>query len=379
MDKKTYDDPKLLAEACNQVFMIQGGMATLSLVGKLFSFSLGLSHITLVVMCLVGFFATKEFNPDSWKFVTAPSIYMFFNTISEFFGFFLSLDFTFTGLIIILLKTGLGLFQVSAFAVLVRNLQAQSLKGNSFYLNFMILNKEEVLEKKITEKVGKASRLGKFASKIANKGLSEEKFCRNMMTKMQEDIPMKIASKGITAIATGVFSKRNYFVLKITIVAIDLPKMLGDKSKDKEAGLAKSQKVRDILAKLPVFIRTELEYLMNLVIAGGMVKNMPTQMVLDIKEKAGMEVEIVGKDPTQQADFFYELMETISPAQPAGATGVAAAAEETVEKESTVNEVKENKVKEAAHNAKEAVQNAREKGRAKIAGFLGRGKDNSEE
>lgn len=313
LEKKTYQDTKALDAAVNQIFMVQTAMATLTLLYSLFTLSLHLHHVVTVAMTTAGFLLTKTYNPESWKYLTAPTLYIFFNGVTDFFGFFISLNFSLSGLVATLVKFGLCLVQCYGMVMLWRTLQTEAIYGNYFYLNIVVLNKDQVMETKIQEKCGKRP-FGKLVSKLVNTAVSDQKFCRKMMTQMEKEIPEKMKLKGLTATAKALFSKHNYFVLKITVTGVDVALMIKSKDEDgSQGGLEKSEKVRQVLDKLPGFIKEEVNYLLNLVIAGGMVKNMPKQLTEEMKTKAGMDVEAVGKSASDQADFFFELMSTLAP------------------------------------------------------------------
>lgn len=312
-DKKTYSDPQALNDAVNQVFMVQTCIASLVFVFSIFNLSLGLVHFMTIVMSVVGYLVTRQHNPENWKFLTAPAIFLFLSGVFGFLGYLFSFKYTMWSFLVILIRTGITLFQSVAVFILWRTLQEQSIQGGYFYLNFIVMNKNEVLEAKVKDKMGFAGNrpIGKFAGYLAGKAVSDKTFCRKIMANMEKDIPEKMRVKGITATAKAVFSKRNFFVMKLTISGIDLPRMVEGKSED-GSGAEKATKIREILAKLPAIIREEIEFILNLVIAGGMVKNMPRQMMEEMKAKAGMEVEVFGKTHAEQADFFYEVMETFA-------------------------------------------------------------------
>ena len=84
----------------------------LTVVYTILNWSLHTHHVIGALFSLMGYFATQSFDPNNWKYVALPSLYMAIMGISEFFGFIL--NFELSMLVPSLLKTALSVVQVTA-------------------------------------------------------------------------------------------------------------------------------------------------------------------------------------------------------------------------------------------------------------------------
>ena len=99
-----------------------------------------------------------------------------------------------------------------------------------FYLNMVITNKAEVIEAKVSEKVGKGMfGLGlarKAASKVAASMVTDEKLASTVSDKMVAAIPAALAERGISADIAKKYGKGAYFVLRVHVTELDKIKLL---------------------------------------------------------------------------------------------------------------------------------------------------------
>ena len=94
----------------------------------------------------------------------------------------------------------------------------------------VITNKAEVIEAKVSEKVGKGMfGLGlarKAASKVAASMVTDEKLASTVSDKMVAAIPAALAERGISADIAKKYGKGAYFVLRVHVTELDKIKLL---------------------------------------------------------------------------------------------------------------------------------------------------------
>lgn len=181
-------------------------------------------------------------------------------------------------------------------------------KGISVFINFLIVDKEKAVQQgvegKIGAKLGKGFLRDKIAAKvgsIAAKNVSDETVALKMSSKMSEMLPQKLSEMGILAEAVKVYGGGSFFVIKLTMLNIDLQVLLG-----KTAGAKKASMFEDLINLLGGNWAKEslVGQMMPLVLAKLQAK-LPEKMAEKMAEK-GLVCDIVVQSETEEALYFFE-------------------------------------------------------------------------
>lgn len=316
LNSKTYQDSKALNAACNQVFIIQTVVTVVDVLWAIATWSLKTHHVVTLVLCASGFYATKEWNPNSWMFIVIPSTILAFFSAADMLGFLFSFNYSFLRLISHAVMTGISFLQVSGVFSLWTTLMEEAVQNNTMYLNITVCNKEEFVDQKLTQKMGK---MGHFLAKAANKMITDQKFTTKIADKLSAGIPEKMARQGVSIQSEVVYVKLNYFVLRLTVKNVDACKLVatkhykeGDKNPlpDPENDL-KAAKLHWYLSKVPSAVRPKLEYTMNLVMCRKLLKKLPEGVVRKMKNEADLEIKCVGKSDRKQASYFFDFVKIL--------------------------------------------------------------------
>ena len=121
----------------------------------------------------------------------------------------------------------LGFVGCLYFLVLKRGAKksdADELKGQSIYINLLVVDKTEAVATGVTDKLQSKVGHGFFRDKITTKigqvvgtRISDDIVAKKMAEKMVEMIPSRMREMGLTGTATKVWGPKNaFFVIKLT-------------------------------------------------------------------------------------------------------------------------------------------------------------------
>lgn len=183
-------------------------------------------------------------------------------------------------------------------------------KGISIFINFLILDKDRAVkgavEEKISDKIGHGflrDKIAARAGKIAAAKISDEKLGDAISVKMQESIPEKMMEMGMVVEAKKVFGIGSFFVIKLTLVSIDLQKLL-----DKAAGSEKANKFNEIMQLLGGnWAKDSLADQMMPMVISKIQEKLPVKMKEKMMEK-GLVADIVVKSEGEEASYFFKQM-----------------------------------------------------------------------
>lgn len=183
---------------------------------------------------------------------------------------------------------------------------------SSFYLNIVLLNKDEVVDKMVKEKVGSGP-LGfgvgaKMASCLAKKAATDEKVTGQLGEKLLEMLPKQIADMGIDLKLTKRYLKGPLVVLKAEILETDPVKLIS-KAKGDTAGQHMKQ-----LQEAVEFLELETA---KKQMASSMMKQAREKLMeklvetlpQKLSEAAGARVEINALSEADEAEWFFSFLE----------------------------------------------------------------------
>merc|ERR1711971_980075 len=119
----------------------------------------------------------------------------------------------------------------------------------SLALNIFVENKSEALKKKVEADVGHG--VGTVAANVADKIITQIKFCEKVGGGIEKSIPNALGKRGIIAKARLQLVKTNLIVIKVTVTRVDFDKMVADQQVP--ASVAKLDKW---LANSPASLKT---------------------------------------------------------------------------------------------------------------------------
>ena len=180
---------------------------------------------------------------------------------------------------------------------------------DTFYLNVVVLNKDDVVKAKVQEKVGSGyfGLLGKLATSAATHAVSDDKFAATVASKLVETIPTKTQDLGITLSLTSVFQRGTYVVLKATISNINTPVLL-TKTKGEEFA-AKFAELQELLTFFQVSdARDGIETKIRGKVHDALLTKLEEQLPAKLQESGNVAVTVQAKRPAEQAQFFYDFL-----------------------------------------------------------------------
>ena len=188
-----------------------------------------------------------------------------------------------------------------------------SSEGSVIFLNFLILNKEEVVtgtvEAKLTSKFGNnsstrylASKLGKYAaSRLPDSAVTEK-----IGSSITSALPTKLSEMGITAECKISFQQGPYFVAVVTIVKVDAGTVIA-----KSAGKEKASKYDTLMEIIGTqAVKDSLESNMVQLIATKLSDVLPIKLKDQFASK-GVEATIAAKTESDQARYMFAMLESL--------------------------------------------------------------------
>lgn len=188
------------------------------------------------------------------------------------------------------------------------------IKSNTgFYMNIILLNKEEVVAKKVGEKLetkgfSKGGLLGRATSYAANKLVKDEKVLDTLAETLTAKIGEQTAVMGITAKVTKKFQQGSFVVLRVTVEEIDkLRLIVGAKGPEFATNF---QMLLDCLDDLGIDKGVNIDEKISKQVLEGMMRKFE-EMIPKKMEESGLVVECSVVSIADQADHFYSLLERI--------------------------------------------------------------------
>ncbi|CAE7466907.1 unnamed protein product [Symbiodinium microadriaticum] len=177
---------------------------------------------------------------------------------------------------------------------------------NHFYLNIVLLNKDEAVRAQVTAKTGNGI-FGKVAAAATNQLVSDESLVNKLSEALTTKVPEGIREMGIRAASRKVFQKKCYVVLRMDIHEVSKMELLRKSKGDEYA-----DKFETLLECLQFIGAGHAEGTIDETISKKVLDGMMNQFGTMIPEKmasAGLAVSCEVKSSADQADFFYEKLQ----------------------------------------------------------------------
>jgi len=171
------------------------------------------------------------------------------------------------------------------------------------------LNREEIIRKKVHEKVGDYSPTGLLESAvnvIALNKMDEEAFAAEIGSKLCDDIPGKLSPMGITGTAHIRYNRGGYLVVRVDVEDVNLSDLL--RFKERESAAGHIDRARMIT---PSGVRNKLRAKLMDGIAGKLTEELPASVIARMDEVAGLQIRCIAKREAEQAPFFYQYLEEL--------------------------------------------------------------------
>ncbi len=179
------------------------------------------------------------------------------------------------------------------------------MKCKPFYINIILLNKDEVVANKVAEKTGKGF-LGKAAAFAANKIVSDEKIVTQLSESLIEGISKTISELGIEADFEIKYQEGPLVVIKIQIVEVNnLQLILSAKGPDFASDFSTLLVTVERLG-MKDSVEAKVNDKIHSMVGEGMMNKFATMIPTKMAEK-GVSVECVASTPEQEGEVFFDL------------------------------------------------------------------------
>ena len=175
-----------------------------------------------------------------------------------------------------------------------------------FYLNIVLLNKDEIVTAKATEKAGKGL-FGRVAAYGATHLVSDEKVLGKISEKLVENVGSAVSVMGIEASLLKVFAQGAYVVIRVQVQEVDKLKLL---HKAKGIEFASSFEVLlNSIDKLGLADTAgeKIDRKIKDHIQEGMMKKFGEVIPEKLAEN-GVSVDCHVVHSAEQAEYFYQML-----------------------------------------------------------------------
>lgn len=175
-----------------------------------------------------------------------------------------------------------------------------------FYLNIFILNKDEVIENQVKQKVSNRLVAG-FVGSVLKNMISDAKFAEKIGTKITELVPIKLADFGITSAVEVAYQKGAFVCIKIDILTADARKII-----EKKGGKVQLDKFNRFMSMIGIRQLGEtIDNSLATIVGEKMQANLPASLKERMQEKAGLDVKVVALGEAKQADFLLRTLKEL--------------------------------------------------------------------
>jgi len=172
----------------------------------------------------------------------------------------------------------------------------------SFYLNVRLLNKDELVNSKVTEKAG-SGLFGKAVSAVATRVVTDELVLSKLADILTEKVHSAVEAMGIQVSLERCYAQGPVVCFKVTVKSIDqLELVLAAKGAEYAATFSRllvnlaELGLTEVLPKIDEKIATKVKE--------GMMKRMETIIPQKTQEQ-GMEVQVRACSSEEQAEVFF--------------------------------------------------------------------------
>lgn len=180
-----------------------------------------------------------------------------------------------------------------------------------FYINIILVNKEEVVASAVGNKTGlKTGYFARAAAFAANKLVTDEKVVSNLAINVIEKATAAVADMGIHASFRKVFQSGSFVVLKVQIQDVDkLTLVLGAKGPEFASSFSTLLSSLTSLGLEATALPT-INHKINDLVYEGMMNKM-AEILPKKMQDAGLVVECTVHSAAEQANNFFDTLETL--------------------------------------------------------------------
>lgn len=182
-----------------------------------------------------------------------------------------------------------------------------------FYMNIILLNKDEIVNKKATEKTGTGV-FGRAAAFTATRLVSNDMVLTKISVKLIEGVKLAVSDMGISASIQKSFQDGAYVVIRVQVSDVEKLKLL-----KKAKGLEFSAAFEVLLHSLTQLgldktAGVQIDHKIKDHIQEGLMKRFGEAIPQKLAENGvSVELEVVGSE--EQAEYFYQTLAAIKEAK----------------------------------------------------------------
>lgn len=176
------------------------------------------------------------------------------------------------------------------------------------YVNFLVCNKGEIVERAMRKKLGRMSFFGSLASGLVASAVSDATVTRKIASELAAAVPRTMKSKGVHASGHVDFVRAAVGVVRLRIVDIDADDLLRDRLGDRAVGClcrmarvcGMGRRARDALRSAAFHV---VEARMKATLAGILSRT--------LRDQHGVDAQVVVRLEADQAPFFFKLIRSV--------------------------------------------------------------------
>jgi hypothetical protein len=185
-----------------------------------------------------------------------------------------------------------------------------------FFMNIVLLNKKEIVEKEAQKELGKGF-MGRMAAKAANAATSDETVCKEFADGLEKEMPSMMKQFGVNMTLKRCYSKGPLLTFKFTMNEVEPRTLLSQDSQEMV------KHYDNLMLALDAFDASEEKVAVvdaiweegKLNLKKEMQKTLPEEMERD----AGVKIAMFVTEAHEQADWFYDYTQQTEAAMTKGA------------------------------------------------------------
>jgi hypothetical protein len=186
---------------------------------------------------------------------------------------------------------------------------AETFQLKPIYMNIVLLNKDEIVKNKATEKTG-TSVFGRAAAYTATRLVSDSVVLGKISEKLMGAVNVAVNDMGISASIQKVFQEGSFLVIKMQIRDVDKIKLL-----KKAKGLEFSAAFEVLMHSLDQLglgdtAAVDIDRKVKLNIQEGLLKKFAEIIPQKLAEN-GVDVDISMMSSEDQADYFFQTLSSL--------------------------------------------------------------------
>lgn len=198
------------------------------------------------------------------------------------------------------------------------------------YLNLFFLNRKEVVENIIRSKISKSKPVTRaLAKRLAVQILTDERLMERIGIQLTKNIPERLDMMGIEAVAAVGYTQSAFLCIEVTLVKVDLARMVGAKG-----GPERIQKIQSLIDRFttPSIVEVINQFFLSF-LSKKLLTNLPSMIKEKLQFKMNAEIEVITCSEEHQGPFLIQTIHQLNCLQPKKATEPIKKVEETVKTE----------------------------------------------